>query len=76
MTARQRKIKTGFFDKLYDLFSRLKIKIFYLKIKSFFVRQEMCKENIIKLFKSIMTAKIKIISQEFFRVNKAAVISN
>ena len=40
LNASQRKLKTDIFDKLYDQFSQLKIKIFYLKIKSICVIQE------------------------------------
>ena len=40
LNACQRKIKTVFLDKLYDQFSQLKIKIFYLKINSICVIQE------------------------------------
>ena len=76
LTVRQRKTKTVLFDKLYDQFSQLKIKRFYLKIKSIFVRQEIGKENIINLFKCIMSATIKQIVQEFVRVDKATAISN
>ena len=32
----QKKLKTDTFDKLYEQFSQLKIKIFYLKIKTNF----------------------------------------
>ena len=53
LCVRQRKIKTGYFDKLYDQFSQFQIKRFYVEIKSIFVIQEMVKENSIKLFKSI-----------------------
>ena len=43
--------KRDFFDKLYDdQVSKLQIKGFYLKSKSIFVRQEMRKDQIIKLF--------------------------
>ena len=61
LNASQRKLKTDIFDK-YDQFSQFKIKRFYLKI------------NIIKLFKSIMTAKIKQIDQKFVRFDKVNVI--
>ena len=45
-------------------------------MKSIFVRQEIGKENIINLFKCIMSATIKQIVQEFVRVDKATAISN
>ena len=77
LSNRQRKKKSDFFDKLYDdQFSKLQIKRFYLKTRSIFVRQERSKDNIIKLFISIMTAKIKKFDEECVRVDNAAVISN
>ena len=43
--------KRDFFDKLYDdQFSKLQIKGFYLKSRTIYVRQEMSKDKIIKLF--------------------------
>ena len=57
----QRSKKSNFFDKLYDnQFSKLQIKRFCLKSRYIFVRQEIGKDKIIKLFKSIMTAKNKL----------------
>ena len=73
LTASQRKLKTDIFDKLYDQFSQLKIKRFYLKIKLIVVLQEIDKDTIIKLFKSITTAKIKQIDQENVIYDKTAI---
>ena len=71
----QRNKKTEFFEKIYDdLFSKLKIKRFYLQSRKHFVEQNMDKHKIIKLFKSIMTAKK--IEDENVRVDKAVVISS
>ena len=54
----QRHKKTEFFEKIYDdLFSKLKIKIFYLQSRQVFVQQEITKRKIIKLLMSVMTAK-------------------
>ena len=55
-----------------DQFNKLQIKRFYLKSSNIFVRQDVSKDNIIKLFKSIMTAKTKI-DDESVRVDEAAV---
>ena len=61
MSNLQRLKKSDFFDKLYDdQFSKLQIKRFCLKSRNIFVRQEIGKDKIIKLFKSIMTAKKKL----------------
>ena len=68
MSNLQRLKKSDFFDKLYDdKFSKLQIKRFYLKSRTIFVKQEMSKYKIIKLFKSVMTAK-KEIDDESVRV--------
>ena len=54
----QRNKKTEFFEKIYDdLFSKLKIKRFYLQSREVFVQQEITKTKIIKLLMSVMTAK-------------------
>ena len=46
-------------DKIYDdQFSKLQIKRFYLQSRHIFVEQEMGKDKIIKLFKSMMAAKL------------------
>ena len=69
----QRSKRSDFFDMLYDdQFTKLQIKRFYLKSSNIFVRQDVSKDNIIKLFKSIMTAKTKI-DDESVRVDEAAV---
>ena len=60
MSNLQRLKKSDFFDKLYDdQFSKLQIKMFFLKSRNIFVKQEMSKYKIIKLLKSVMTAKKK-----------------
>ena len=64
LNTSQRKLKSDIFDKLYDQFSQLKIKRLYLKIKSIFVLQQIGIDTIIRLFKSITTARIKQIDQE------------
>ena len=72
----QRNKKTGFFEKIYDdLFSKLKIKRFYLSSRKVFVQQEITKTKIIKLLMSVMTAKIHKKKQEKDRIDNAAVIS-
>ena len=76
LNTSQRKLKTDIFDKLYDQFSQLKIKRFYLKIKLIVVLQEIDKDTIIKLFKSITTAKIKQIDQENVIYDKTAITIN
>ena len=54
----QRHKKTEFIEKIYDdLFSKLKIKRFYLSSRKVFVQQEITKTKIIKLLMSVMTAK-------------------
>ena len=54
----QRNKKTEFFEKIYDdLFSKLKIKRFYLQSIKVFVQQEITQTKIIKLLMSIMTTK-------------------
>ena len=57
--------RTNIFNKLCDKFIKLKIETFYLKVKTILlVEQDTDREAIIKLFKSVMTAKCKIIDIE------------
>ena len=54
----QRKLRTDFFGKIYDdQFSKLQIKRCYLQSRKVFVEQDIDKDTIVKLFKSVMTAK-------------------
>ena len=54
----QRHKKTEFFEKIYDdLFSKLKIKRFYLQSRKVIVQHEITQTKIIKLLMSVMTAK-------------------
>ena len=54
----QKHKNTDFIEKIYDdLFSKLKIKRFYLSSRKVFVQQEITQTKIIKLLMSVMTAK-------------------
>ena len=78
LSLQQRIKKTDFFEKIYDdQFSKLNIKRFYLQSRTFFVEQDIDKDTIIKLLKSVMTAKKKNKQKnKIVRVDKAAFLSS
>ena len=72
----ERSLKADTFNKLYDEFIKLKIGRFYLKVKIFFVEQDIDREAIKNIFENVMTAKCKHLDKENDKHDKNLVKTN